>query len=91
MKLTTLVIVLTGVALALATPAVADVRVGFSPGTGVNLAAEGTNGWRVIVEHFSDGSRSGFRVRQPSAAVKSPSRSSASWSGPTSGARASPW
>ena len=44
MKPTRLVIVLAGLALALATPALADVRVGFTPSTGVNLAAEGTNG-----------------------------------------------
>ena len=50
--------------LADAAPARADVSVGSSAGAGVVLHPEGDNGWRVVVEHFADGSRNGFRVRQ---------------------------
>ena len=49
--------------LADAAPARADVSVGSSAGAGVVLHPEGDNGWRVVVEHFADGSRNGFRVR----------------------------
>lgn len=47
-----------------AAPAGADVSVGSSTGAGAVLSPKGDNGWRVIVEHFADGSRNGFRVRQ---------------------------
>jgi hypothetical protein len=62
-RLALLVLILTG-ALAAAAPAGADVSVGFGGGVGAVLDPEGDNGWRVIVEHFADGSRTGFRVRQ---------------------------
>lgn len=63
MRLAPLVLILTG-ALAAATPAGADVSVDVGGSVGAVLHPEGDNGWRVIVEHFADGSRAGFRVRQ---------------------------
>ena len=58
-------VILTAVALAAAGPAQGAVRVDSAPGLGAFLDHQpDTDGWRVIIEHFSDSSRNGFRARQ---------------------------
>ena len=64
MRRAILLLALTMAALASVPAATADVRVGFTSGAGIVLQPAGTNGWRIVVEHFADGSRNGTRVRQ---------------------------
>ena len=65
MRYPVLSVILAAVALAAAGPAQGAVRVDSAPGLGAFLDHQpDSDGWRVIIEHFSDSSRNGFRARQ---------------------------
>ena len=57
-------VILTGVALAAAGPAHANVEVQAFGAGAVLVSPSDTDSWRVIIEHYRDDSRDGFRVRQ---------------------------